>query len=152
MVLGRAIYDSNGPMILGSGTALPENFQITLAVYGVRDLLIEDARVANIPVLSLYAPELEAEAAQSLRQLISESQGSTRVDDSLLRPGDQAAFTMTRYLFPRPSGQVDVAGCHLVEDYNFVQPVKVAGRSLFLGKLTRYGMLQLPSLGTAALF
>ncbi len=85
MVLLRSIYDSRGYIILKEGSRLSQESLKTLNIYRVSELVIEDRRVSDVPVQQLIAPELEAEAVQALRQLLTEHQGNTSVDPHLLQ-------------------------------------------------------------------
>ncbi len=147
MVLGRAVYDSQGNTILNSGATLSEDCQTTLAIFGVGEVLIEDRRVSDVPVQFLFPPELEAQAAQAVRQLITESQGSGQVDDSLLEDVEKPIYAMAGGLFPQAIGEINVAGCRSSEEYNYLQPVKVAALSLLIGKLAGFGLYALVKLG-----
>ncbi len=151
MVLGRAVYDSQGHMILDSGSTLSEDCRTTLAIYEVGEVLIEDRRVSDVPVQSVFAPELEAQVAQAIRQLITESRGNSRVDDILVEDVEKSIYGMARAVFPEGIGEVNVAGCISLEDYDYVQPVKVAALSLLMCKMAGYGLFSLANLGIAAL-
>ena len=151
MVLGRALYDSKGILVFEPRTTLTEENLKSLNIYGVGEILIEDPRVADVPVQPLIAPELEGEAVQALRQLMTESQGSRSMSASLLEEAAKPVYAMTRDLFPDVIGEPNASGCHSPEDYNYVQPVKVAGLALFLGRKTGYTLVNLASLGIAAL-
>ena len=113
MVLGRPVYDSLGHPLLDSGTRLSDDNLKTLNVYRVGEVLIEDIRVADVPVEPLVAPELEAQAAQALRQLMTESRGSKRIEDSLLEDVADPIYTMTRGLYPGGVGEANLVGCPL---------------------------------------
>ncbi|MCH7786416.1 MAG: HD domain-containing protein [Chloroflexi bacterium] len=151
MILLRSIYDSRGYIIFKEGSRLSQESLKKLNIYGVAELVIEDRRVSDIPVQQLIAPELEAEAVQALRQLLTEHQGNTRIDPVLLDELENVGSQMTRDLFPEVIGEVNTSGCASVEDYQYIQPVKVVGLALLLGKRMGYDMIQLNSLVMAAL-
>ena len=151
MVLSRAVYDSRGNVLLDQGTRLAESSITTMSVYGVREILVEDWRVEDVPVQPLIAPEIAAEATQALRQLLTESQGSTAIDGALLEPVEQSVYSMTRELYPEVFGEVNVAGCSSPDELRYTRPVKIAELSMLMGRRTGYRMTELASLGLAAL-
>lgn len=151
MVLGRPVYDSRGHMLFDAKTALSQEGLKTLSVYGVGEVLIEDPRVADVVVQPLIPSELEAEASQALRQLITESQDTGVVEPALIEMVKKPVFSMTRTLFPDVIGEPNAAGCLNLQEYSFLQPAKVAGLSLLMGRRLGYTMMQLAPLGVAAL-
>ena len=151
MVLGRPVYDNRGHMIFDSNTQLTDDSIKTFNVYAIGEILIEDIRVADVIVQPLIPAELEGQAAQALRQLISETYSSGTAEPMLLEEVKKPVYSMTRVLFPDVIGEPNVAGCSLVEDYNFLQPAKVAGLALLLGRQLGLPMTDLAPLGVAAL-
>jgi HD-GYP domain-containing protein (c-di-GMP phosphodiesterase class II) len=151
MVLGRPVYDNRGHMVFDANTKLSEDSLKTLGVYGVGEVLIDDPRVTDVEVQPLIPSELEAQAAQALRQIMTESQAGKAVEPMLLEEAKQPVFSMTRTLFPEVIGEPNAAGCSSLQDYNYLQPAKVAGLSLLMGRRLDYAMLNLAPLGVAAL-
>ena len=151
MVLGRPIYDGHGKMIFDSGTRLDDDSLTTLAAYGVGEILIDDWRVTDVPAGPVFAPEIEAEATLALRQLITESRISKSIDNSLLEQVTKPIYMMTGSLCTEAIGEPNVAGCMSLEDYDYVQPVRVAGLSLVMGKVAKCSMSKLAKLGIAAI-
>lgn len=152
MTLGRALYDSKGYLLFEPGTQLSEDNLSSLQIHGVGEIVINDPRVEDVPVMPLVAPEIEGEAIQALRQLMTESMGKKELNMGLLDEASKPIYAMTRDLFPTVIGEPNVAGCHSTEDYHYVQPVKVAGLSLFIGRMYGYTLANLASLGVAAIF
>lgn len=151
MVLSRSLYDSGGIAILEHGVSLDEDSLTKLTIYGVGEIMIEDWRVADVAVQPLISPELEAEAAQALRQLLSESQGSDTIDPILLAEVEKPVYAMTRELFPEVLGEANASGCPTAQEYAYTQPSKVAGLALVMGRRAGYDMAELASLGMAAM-
>ncbi len=151
MVLGKPVYDNRGHMVFDSKTKLSEDSLKTLSVYGVGELLIDDPRVADVVVQPLIASELESQAAQALRQLVTETQANGSIEPVLLEEVKKPVFSMTRALFPEVMGEPNVAGCPSMQDYTYVQPAKVVGLSLLMGRRLDYSMMRLAPLGMAAL-
>ncbi len=150
MVLGRAVYDSGGNMLADAGTALSEDTLATLGIYGVREVLIHDRRLADVPVQPLIAPEIEAQAVQALRQLLTECQGSAILDDTLLGQVEQPIYAMVRELFPDVAGEINASGCYSGEEFTYVRPVKAAVLCLLMGRWLGFHMAELASIGLAA--
>ena len=151
MILSRSVYDSRGYEIMEMNTHLTQDLLNVISSRGVGEIVIDDWRVADVPVQTLYSAELEASATQALHQLMTESQRSRSIDDTLLQRVENSIYAMTRELFPEVIGEVNTSGCLSIEDYRYVQPVRVAGLSLLLGKRVGYGVLELARLGIAAM-
>ena len=151
MVVGKAICDSYGNVLFDAGAKLPPDGPQKLSIHGVLEVLVEDWRVADVPVEPSFPAELEAEAAQALRQLLTESRGCTAIDEMLLSQLETPLHRMIRTLFPEVMGEVNVAGCTSVDEFRYVRPVKVAEISLLMGKRAGYKMTELAGLGLAAL-
>lgn len=150
MVLGRPVYDSAGNRLFDPTTVLDEARLKTLAAYAVAEVVVEDARVQDVPVQPLFAPELEAEAIQALRQLLTEAAGQPVLDGRLVAELERPIFGMTRDLFPDVMGEPNASGAQTDEAYRFARPVRVAGLALMLGRKAGMGMLDLAQVGMAA--
>ncbi len=151
MILSRSVYDSRGNEVIETSTQLTQDLLDALSSRGVGQIIIDDWRVADVPVQPLFSSELEASATQALHELMTESHGSRSIDDTLLQRVENSIYAMTRELFPEVIGEVNTSGCLSIEDYRYVQPVRVAGLSLLLGKRAGYGFSELASLGIAAM-
>lgn len=150
IVLGRAVYDSQGHQLFDQGACLTGDSLTTLAIYGVREILIEDPRLADIPVQPLVAPEVEAEAIQALRQLLTEGAGSGNVAELLVDQLERAIHAMVQALFPEVIGEVNAAGCSSWEESRFVRPVKAASLAVLMGRRAGLPFVELSRLGLAA--
>lgn len=151
MVLGRAVYDSRGNLLFEAGVKMGVDALRSLTIQGVREVLVEDWRVRDVPVQPLVAPNTEAEAAQALRQLMTESRGDSALDELLVKQLERPLHVMMQSLFPEVIGEVNVAGCSSPDDFKYFRPVKVAEMSLLMGKRSGYKPLALLSLGMSAL-
>ena len=151
MVLGRAVYDSGGYVVLESGSSLDAESLAALKIGGVGEVFIHDDRLLDVPVSPMFPPELEGQVTQGMTQLITESQGESRVQDGLIQFLTAPLYGMIRVLFPEPLGEINAGGCLSADDFRYAQPVKVAGLSLLMGKRLGYGISELASLGMAAL-
>ena len=151
MVLGRAVYDSRGNLLFEAGAKMGVDSLRSLTIQGVREVLVEDWRVSDVPVQPLVAPNVESEAVQALRQLMTESRGASTLDELLVKQLERPLHVMIQNLFPEVIGEVNVAGCTSPDDFMYFRPVKVAEMSFLMGKRAGYKPLALLSLGLAAL-
>lgn len=150
MVLSRAVYDSCGNILFDRGVTLAQDSGTLLEIHGVRELLVEDPRVNDVSVQPLIAPELEAEAGQAMRTLMTESWGSEEVDPRLFDLVQKPAASMARELCGDAIGEVNTAGCSL-DEFMFYRPARVAGLSLLMGKMAGFKLNDLLNLAQAAL-
>lgn len=151
MVLGRAVYDNGGYLLLAAGAKLYEETLNTLSIYGVGEIMIKDPRVSDVAVQPLIPPELEAAVTQALRQMITESIGSSTIEDELLREVETSVYSMVRESFPQVVGEVNVTGCQSLEDYHYAQSAKAASLAMLIGKICDYDVFELTKLGLSTL-
>lgn len=151
MVLGRAVYSGNGRVLLDSGTALTKIALLTLAKHRITEIIVRDSRTADVFVHPMISPEVEAVASQALWGLDAESLADGTLSDQALNQVERSVNAIARELFPEALGEVCVTGCLSFEDYKFLQPAKVAGLSLCIGKSVGYDIYELSELGIAAM-
>ncbi|MCH8940113.1 MAG: hypothetical protein IIC27_03165 [Chloroflexi bacterium] len=150
MVLSRPVYDSSGLELYELGATLADSDLAKLEIYGISELLIDDPRVADVPVQPLIAPEIEADVVRSLRELLTESRSAGGIDEHLVMQVERSITNMCRELFPDVMGEVNASGCHSLDDYDYVQPVKAAGLSILMGRRQGLSLKQLTYLRLAA--
>jgi HD-GYP domain-containing protein (c-di-GMP phosphodiesterase class II) len=154
MLLGRALYDCFGKLLMKEGTKLTALQVASLDEVGVGELFIMDKRVDDVTAWPLITPELEGSIAASLKATLQKAQHivssgkAQMLDLSQIRQG---IFEMVQQLFPVAMGEPVVAGCHSSRDYDFVHPVKVTSLSLLIGKAAGLGQTELINLGMASL-
>ncbi len=151
MILGRAVYSGNGQVLLDSGTELTKFALLTLAKHRINEIIVRDSRTADVLVHSLIPPEVEAVTAQALCELDAESLADGTLSDQALNHVERSVNAIARTLFPQALGEVSVSGCLSYEDYKFLQPAKVAGLSLCIGRSVGYDIFELSELGMAAM-
>ena len=151
MVLGRPVYSGNGYVLLDSGTELTKNSLLALAKHRVGEIFVRDSRTADVLVHPMIAPEVEALAAQALWRLDADGLANGTLSDEPLNHVERSINAMARELFPEALGEACVTGCLSFEDYKFLQPAKVAGLCICIGKSVGYDILELAELGMAAL-
>ncbi len=157
MALGRTVYDNRGYPLLELGIKITRESLSVLIHNSVPEIFVEDLRTNDVVVHPVIAPELEAVAAMAVRRLATESrlamesQSNRAVSDEVLRQVQQSLNAIVRELFPTALGEPNVTGCLTQEDYIYVQPAKVAGLSMLIGRRLDYGLFDSSSLGLAAL-
>jgi len=139
MVLGTPLLDASGMLVCKSGTKLTGDMLVKLAIYGVSEIFIDDPLSTDIPAQPLVPPALEAQAAQALRQLLTEARDANSIDDSLIEPIMKPAHDIARGLYPLVLGEANVAACPPGEAYAFVQPARAAGLAAMLAAKSGYG-------------
>lgn len=148
MVLGRAVYDLRGRPVLREGVTLTEAALQQLAGSGIGEVLVEDPRVADVPVGMLFPPSLEAQAVHALRQLLASVSSGAPILPPLLFGVTHAIKLMTDRVASVVPVDPDVSGTSSLEGYDLIHPVRVAEIALLLG---REMGLDPSSLGLAAL-
>ncbi len=150
MVLSRPVYDSRGGELFFCGWQLREDDLQTLVIHGVSELLIEDPRVADVPVQPLAPPEVEAEAVMAMRQLLTESRGAATLDERLIVQVERPINTMAKGLFPDVLGEVNATGCPVPGDAGYQHPPRVATLAMLMGRRQGLDRSKLVRLGLAA--
>ncbi|MBI4313001.1 MAG: HD domain-containing protein [Chloroflexi bacterium] len=145
------MYDSYGYLLFEAGTEIPEDGPMTLAVHGVREILVEDPRTASLVVEPLIPLELVAQAAVALRQALAGGRESRETLAVLLRQVEICAEAMAAEMFPDSIGEVSMSGCTSDDEYLHVRPARVAEMSLLIGMKTGWRVEHLGSLAVAAL-
>ena len=150
MVLGRPVYDSNGFIMFDMKTKLLAEDVQKLALLEVAEVIVEDPRVDDVPVMPLIPPELEAQATQALRQLLTENDDPDRIHPVLLSELEKPIMGMVRELFPDCLGEPSSIGSTTDADYRLGRPVRAAGLCLLLGRKAGMKALELGAVGLAA--
>ena len=151
MVLTRSVFDHRGYLLLEQGSEMNRQDMAILASRNVPEIFIEDPRTPDVLVKPVIAPELEAATVQALKALINQVEKTRDLDDSLLQTMQQALNSMVRDMFPAVLGETNASGCHLVEEFDFVQPTRVACLSMLIGRKLDSGILDTANIGMAAL-
>ncbi|MBC8281622.1 MAG: HD domain-containing protein [Chloroflexi bacterium] len=122
-----------------------------LASRNVPEIFIEDPRTPDVVVKPVIAPELESSTVQALKALIGHIKKTGDFDDSLLQALQQSLNSMVREMFPSVLGEINASGCHLLEEYDFVQPARVACLAMLMGRQLESGILDTANIGMSAL-
>lgn len=152
MILGRAIYDGSGSLILDAGTVLDAIHLPVLLRLEVKDIIVQDARVDDIIIVPLISEETEAHAIRLLHQLMDSNRGKllelVKLDLSSV---DRIVKEIITDFFTVFMGEINIEGCFSLGNYDYIHPVKVAGLSILIGRHAGYGRADLANLGMSAL-
>ncbi len=152
MVLGRAVYDIRGQPVLSEGEKLTKDSLGLLARSGAAEILVEDPRVADVLVGSLYSARLEAKAIQALRLLMTSIEGRAEgVTEAELIGVYPQVSEMAKRLVPEIAGEPEVSGPLTLQGYDYIHAVKVAGVAMLLGRYAEMDREQLVELGITAM-
>jgi hypothetical protein len=152
MTLGRGVHDTRGQQVLTEGTRLTAENVGLVSRSGSAEILVDDPRVSDVPVGSLFSASLEAKALQALHVLLVNKEGTTegigREDVTAIQT---SIHQMADRLFPVPLGEPDLSGTLSLGGYDYVHPVKVAGVSMLLAREAGYSQEDVARLGVAAM-
>ncbi|BAQ34811.1 putative metal dependent phosphohydrolase [Dehalococcoides sp. UCH007] len=151
MVLGQNLFDQSGRLIYSNGMKLSEEYIQVLQSYGMKEILVHNSNMLDIPVQCLYSPLIEATLSIELRELFTEMRGGAEISEKMLEKVFDPIYQMAGELFPELIGEPNLNLKLKAEEYQFVYLVKVAGICMLLGKRAGYGIYDLPVLRTAAL-
>ncbi len=138
MVLGRTVTDTSGTTVCEAGRPLTPAALTAISIYGIDELFIQDARTDDAPVDPLIAPELEAEAAGALRQLVSESASADLADESLLEQAVRPVHRMVQSVCAISIGDLNTSPCRGGPGATSRLPARAAGLAAVLA--ARQGM------------
>jgi len=151
MVLGAPVYTCYGTNLLDANVRLDERSVKALKLQGIREIVLDDPRVSDVHLKPLFSPEVEGKAARVLRQLLIEAQRERSIGERYFTQVVTAAEAIGQELTLDDVGEISSLEIVSLEDYNYAQPVKVAGLCLLMGKRLGYGLPALTNLALAAL-
>ncbi len=151
MTLGEDVHDVYGKLLINADTKLLDEHIQKLVFNGVGDVLLVDPCVDDVIINHIIHPEFETQAAQLLRQLVTEAQESKKIDPALIYDMKRPIYAMAKDLCGSAVGEPNVSGCFSMQDYSYVQPAKVAALSMLIGKKQGISMMKLPNIGLPAL-
>ena len=102
-------------------------------------------------VKPVIAPELESASVQALDALIAQVKKTGEFDEALLQALQQSLNSMVREMFPAVLGEANASGCSTLEEYDSLQPTRVACLSMLIGRRLESGILDTANLGMSAL-
>ena len=151
MVLKAPVYDVKGMPVLEIGETLTEAKLPLLARTLSAEILVEDPRTEDIPVGTMFPPDLEAKASQALNVLMVMQQGVT----SGIQQGGLMGLVpplnkLVNCLYPDMMGDADISGSYTLNGYHYVHPIKVAELSMVIARFAGAERKELLTLGMAA--
>ena len=151
MVLTRPVFDSRGYLLIEEGAEMNREGLTILISRNVPEIFIEDSRTPDVVVKPVIAPELESASVEALNNLITKVKKNGELDASLLQALQQALNSMVREMFPAVLGEANASGCYTLEEYEFLQPTRVACLAMLIGRKLESGILDTANLGMTAL-
>ncbi|MDD5191497.1 MAG: HD domain-containing protein [Dehalococcoidales bacterium] len=152
MILGRAVYDGAGRLVLDAGTVLDAIHVPVLSRLEVREIIIQDKRVDDVIIIPLLSEEIEANAIRLLHRLIDSNRGKIvsqiRLD---MDEVDRVIKSMVQGFISSFMGEINAEGCLSIGNFDYVHPVKVTGLALVMGQKLGLNKTDLVKLGTASL-
>ena len=151
MVLKAAVYDVKGMPVLEIGETLTEAKLPLLARTLSAEILVEDPRTEDIPVGTMFPPDVEAKASQALNVLMVMQQGVTSgVQQGGLMGLVPPLNKLVNCLYPDMMGDADISGSYTLNGYHYVHPIKVAELSMVIARFAGAERKELLTLGMAA--
>lgn len=151
MVLRRPVFDIRGYPVFEENERITPDKLPLLARTGASEIVIDDPRVEDVLVGTMFPAHLEAKAVQALHVLIAASGYGARYHADHLVGVRAAVNALVRCVFPEPVGDPDISGSIVLEGYDYVHPVKVATLSILVGRLLGLPEPDLVRLGLVAM-
>ena len=151
MVTGLAVYDKFGNLLVARGERLDQEGVKSLMENGVPELLIYDARVADILVAPLFSPALEGRLEQVFRALIQQNVNGNGICQAYVDEMRVVICEIVGDMSHNFLGDISVSCNILPQDYMILQPVKTAALSMAIGKTLNLSDDELSDIGMAAL-
>jgi len=150
MVLSLPVYDNYGNLLLYPTTRLDEESIQLMLQGGVSEILLEDWRTNDVPIVLMFSPELEGRLTRAYHHLVVDNRGKNSISRFSLDEVQVAIVDLTRNLGLESIGELNATGCIFPEDYIYVQPVKTAIISMAIGHKIGLPKGELIKLGMAA--
>ena len=158
MELGRPLFDKYGDMLLPAGTELQEKHLKFLQDKGVWELLVEDARVADLTIKPLIKLDMQNEAIAAMRRLMNINQkgnGQRNINDSTMHVArlevERLSYAIVQSILTSPLGEPDLSGCLLLDDFHYAQPVQSTTLAILLAREAGFDNTDILTVGKAAM-
>ncbi len=79
MVLGLPVYDNSGNLLFPKFATLSADSIKEMKAQDITEIMVDDWRTADVPVMRLYSPEVEGRLVGIVRKLMTENTGKQRV-------------------------------------------------------------------------
>lgn len=148
MVTARAIYDSDGKVLLNAGVGLKESYIIRLKQLGFPALYIDDGVSMGEAVNEVITPELRIKTISTLRSAFTKVENNTRIDAALIK---SAANVIIEEIIANRDVLVNVNDIRNYDNYTLGHSVNVCVLAVVTGKSLEYPPQKLRELGVGAL-
>lgn len=148
MVTARAIYDSDGKVLLNAGVELKESYIIRLKQLGFPALYIDDGVSMGEAVNEVITPELRIRTISTLRGAFSKVESNMRLDTALIKG---AANVIIEEIIANRDVLVNVNDIRNYDNYTLGHSVNVCVLAVITGKSLDYSPQKLRELGVGAL-
>jgi len=150
MVAGAPIYSNYGNMLYTTSTKLDQDCLQVLKTSGIKEIFVEDWRVADVPAKIVCSPKLEGRASMALYRLVLEYNEKHAINGNHIEQIISPVGALAGELTKTADGEITVSGCVSLEDYRYIQPIKTATLAIILGKSYGVPKDELDQLGIAA--
>ena len=152
MILGQAVHDAYGNLLLDLGTSLNDRCREAMIQGGVPEIFIEDRRTDDVIVAPMFSPHQEGRLAKEFRGLLEEIREKRSLNKKTFEQVCVQVNEIAKNLSLEMFGEINVSYRISSRDYLYLQPVKTAILSLAIGHRLGIHDDELAELGTAALF
>jgi len=148
MINARSIYNSEGKVILATGTAINEFYINLLIELGIRSLYIRDEITGDLFIPDIVSEKTRVDTIKVIRQTFAQLQSARRIN---FLPIKTAVEKILDEVLAHSNTLVHLVDIRTKEDYLFAHSVNVCILSLMTGISLAYNTLQLKELGIGAL-
>lgn len=148
MVTARAIYDSDGKVLLNAGVELKESYIKRLKQLGFPALYIDDGISMSETVNEVITPELRIKTISTLRSAFLMVENSVRVDANLIK---NAANVIIEEIIANRDVLISINDIRNYDSYTLGHSVNVCVLAVVTGKSLDYPPQKLRELGVGAL-
>lgn len=141
MELARPVYDKKGNMLVAAHVELTEKHIEFLWAKEVYELLIDDLRVPDLTIKPLVSIEIQQEAVQAMRRLLTIDRSTTTskdINDPEIYAArlelDRLGHAIRKAILTASVGEPDLTGSLSVSEYEFLMPVQATQLAILLAK------------------
>lgn len=148
MINARAIYSSEGKILLADGIALNDFYITRLKELGILSLYIRDEFAGELSIPEVVSDKTRVETTKLIRQAFTQIESSRRINILNIR---DAVDKILDEVLSHSNTLVHLVDIRAFDDYTFAHSVNVCILSLMTGISLSYNTLQLKELGIGAL-
>lgn len=148
MVVARAIFDSEGRILLHSGIALNENYIMRLASIGIASVYIQDEDFGDTSVPDIISEATRSETVRVVKQGFQTLEKERKLNVRLVK---HVVDNIIDELLANYNVLIHLSDIRAFDDYTFAHSVNVCILSIMAGITMGYHELKLKELGLGAL-